>query len=175
MGKTRKEYDEDGVKLTMRTPDYLADMSGQMALGIMENLVGQMTYFYTDKVGMAVGAVGFHALVHLRVLQLLPGSDQSPDVLHLPELRPRGKTSRTPRGSRLPPYLTGVRKGNRRRQEEAGGGSRRQETVPCLLYLLQGSGCHGEAEWVYFRKIRTKTRVRSLAGRLTSRKRCEPF
>ena len=106
MGKTRKEYDEDGVKLTMRTPDYLADMSGQMALGIMENLVGQMTYFYTDKVGMAVGAVGFHALVHLRVLQLLPGSDQSPDVLHLPELRPRGKTSRTPRGSRLPPYLT---------------------------------------------------------------------
>ena len=59
MGKTRKEYDEDGVKLTMRTPDYLADMSGQMALGIMGNLVGQMTYFYTDKVGMAVGAVGF--------------------------------------------------------------------------------------------------------------------
>lgn len=58
MGKTRKEYDEDGVKLTMRTPDYLADMSGQMALGIMGNLVGQMTYFYTDKVGMAVGAVG---------------------------------------------------------------------------------------------------------------------
>ena len=136
MGKTRKEYDEDGVKLTMRTPDYLADMSGQMALGIMENLVGQMTYFYTDKVGMAVGAVGFHALVHLRVLQLLPGSDQSPDVLHLPELRPRGKTSRTPRGSRLPPYLTDG-------------------------YIVE--------------RYERRARVRSLARRLTSRKRCEPF
>ena len=58
MAKTRKEYDAEGVKLTMRTSDYLADMSGQLALGIMGNLVGQMTYFYTDKVGMAVGAVG---------------------------------------------------------------------------------------------------------------------
>ena len=58
MAKVRKEYDAEGVKLTMRTRDYLADMSGQLALGIMGNLVGQMTYFYTDKVGMAVGAVG---------------------------------------------------------------------------------------------------------------------
>ena len=53
MAKVRKEYDAEGVKLTMRTRDYLADMSGQLALGIMGNLVGQMTYFYTDKVGMA--------------------------------------------------------------------------------------------------------------------------
>ena len=58
MAKVKKEYDAEGVKLTMRTRDYLADMSGQLALGIMGNLVGQMTYFYTDKVGMAVGAVG---------------------------------------------------------------------------------------------------------------------
>ena len=58
MAKVRKEYDAEGVKLTMRTRDYLADMSGQLALGIMGNLVGQMTYFYTDKVGMAVGSVG---------------------------------------------------------------------------------------------------------------------
>ena len=58
MAKAKKEYDSEGVKLTMRTKDYLADMSGQLALGIMGNLIGQMTYFYTDKVGMAVGAVG---------------------------------------------------------------------------------------------------------------------
>ena len=58
MARVKKEYDAEGVKLTMRTGDYLADMSGQLALGIMGNLVGQMTYFYTDKVGMAVGAVG---------------------------------------------------------------------------------------------------------------------
>ena len=51
-------YDADGAKRTMKTVDYLADMSGQLSLGIMANLVGQMSYFYTDKVGMAVGAVG---------------------------------------------------------------------------------------------------------------------
>ena len=58
MAKTKKEYDSEGVKLTMRTRDYLADMSGQLALGLMANLVGQLQYFYTDKVGMAVGSVG---------------------------------------------------------------------------------------------------------------------
>ena len=58
MAKVRKEYDAEGVKLTMRTRDYLADMSGQLALGLMANLVGQLQYFYTDKVGMAVGSVG---------------------------------------------------------------------------------------------------------------------
>lgn len=58
MAKVKKEYDAEGVKLTMRTRDYLADMCGQLALGIMANLIGQLTYFYTDKVGMAVGSVG---------------------------------------------------------------------------------------------------------------------
>lgn len=51
-------YDADGAVRTMKKRDYLADMSGQLALGIMANLVGQMNYFYTDKVGMAIGSVG---------------------------------------------------------------------------------------------------------------------
>ncbi len=58
MAKVKKEFDAEGVRLTMRTRDYLADMSGQLALGLMANLVGQLQYFYTDKVGMAVGSVG---------------------------------------------------------------------------------------------------------------------
>ena len=58
MAKVKKEYDAEGVRLTMRTRDYLADMSGQLALGLMANLVGQLQYFYTDKVGIAVGSVG---------------------------------------------------------------------------------------------------------------------
>ena len=58
MAKVKKEYDAEGVKLTMRKRDYMADMSGQLALGLMANLVGQMQYFYTDKVGLAVGSVG---------------------------------------------------------------------------------------------------------------------
>lgn len=51
-------YDADGAVRTMKKVDYLADMGGQLALGIMGNLVGQMNYFYTDKVGMAIGSVG---------------------------------------------------------------------------------------------------------------------
>ena len=31
---------------------------GQLGLGLMANLVGQLQYFYTDKVGLAVGSVG---------------------------------------------------------------------------------------------------------------------
>ena len=58
MGKAKSEFDAEGVRPTMRRRDYLADMSGQLALGIMANLVGQLQYFYTDKVGMAVGSVG---------------------------------------------------------------------------------------------------------------------
>lgn len=58
MAKVKKEYDTEGVKLTMGTKDYMADMCGQLALGLMANLVGQLQYFYTDKIGVAVGSVG---------------------------------------------------------------------------------------------------------------------
>lgn len=50
--------DKDGFQRVMRKRDYLADFSGQFAQGLMANVVGQLTYFYTDKVGLAVGAVG---------------------------------------------------------------------------------------------------------------------
>lgn len=56
--KNAARYDADGARRVMRTGDYMADFSGQLALGLMGNIVGQMTYFYTDKVGMAVGSVG---------------------------------------------------------------------------------------------------------------------
>lgn len=50
--------DKDGIQKVLRRKDYLADMAGQLGLGLMANLVGQLTYFYTDKVGLAVGGVG---------------------------------------------------------------------------------------------------------------------
>lgn len=56
--KERRTVDKDGAALVMRKRDYLADFSGQLSLGIMANLVGQLQYFYTDKVGIAVGSVG---------------------------------------------------------------------------------------------------------------------
>lgn len=56
--KNAVRYDADGARRMMHTGDYLSDMSGQLALGLMANLVGQLQYFYTDKVGLAVGSVG---------------------------------------------------------------------------------------------------------------------
>ena len=60
MGKTKTadRFDSAGARRVMRKRDYLADFSGQMALGLMANLVGQLTYFYTDKVGLATMSVG---------------------------------------------------------------------------------------------------------------------
>ncbi len=56
-------FDADGTRRVMRKRDYMADFGGQLALGLMANLVGQLTYFYTDKVGMAVGGVGIVMMI----------------------------------------------------------------------------------------------------------------
>lgn len=56
--KNAVRYDAEGARKVMRGGDYAADFSGQLALGLMGNIVGQMTYFYTDKAGLAVGSVG---------------------------------------------------------------------------------------------------------------------
>ncbi|MFR8351882.1 MAG: hypothetical protein ACLVB1_03530 [Blautia obeum] len=52
MAKTKKELglDSMGVQKSMRMTDYLGDGLGQMPLNIMSGLVGQLTYFYTEKV-----------------------------------------------------------------------------------------------------------------------------
>ena len=52
--KTADRFDSAGARRVMRKRDYFADFSGQMALGLMANLVGQLSYFYTDKVGIAL-------------------------------------------------------------------------------------------------------------------------
>lgn len=58
MGK-RKELGVDsmGIPKTMRFTDYLGDGLGMVPLNIMSCLVGQMTYFYTEKVGLAAAMV----------------------------------------------------------------------------------------------------------------------
>lgn len=57
MSKKSLGKDKFGVQKVMRTGDYFADSLGQFALNAMSGLVGQLTYFYTDKVGMAAGAI----------------------------------------------------------------------------------------------------------------------
>ena len=55
MAKAKKELglDSMGIQKTMRLGDYLADAGGQFALNAISGLVGALTYFYTDKVGIA--------------------------------------------------------------------------------------------------------------------------
>ena len=43
--------------------DYLGDGLGQLPLNIMSSLVGQLTYFYTEKVGLAAGMVATMLLI----------------------------------------------------------------------------------------------------------------
>lgn len=50
--------DRDGIQKTMRMHHYLGDGAGQVALNSITGLVGMLTYFYTDKVGLAAGTVG---------------------------------------------------------------------------------------------------------------------
>lgn len=60
MGKKDKNavrYDRDGIRKVMRIRDYFADSLGMFSLNIISGLAGQMTYFYTDKVGFAAGAI----------------------------------------------------------------------------------------------------------------------
>ena len=57
MEKSKRDLgvDRNGVPKMMRKRDYLADMSGQIGMNLVANVIGQLTYFYTDKVGLAVG------------------------------------------------------------------------------------------------------------------------
>lgn len=57
MSKKALGKDKFGVQKVMRLKDYFGDSMGQFALNAISGLVGQLTYFYTDKVGMAAGAV----------------------------------------------------------------------------------------------------------------------
>ncbi len=57
MAKKPLGKDKFGVQKVMRVKDYFGDSLGQFALNATSTIVGQLTYFYTDKVGMAAGAI----------------------------------------------------------------------------------------------------------------------
>ena len=65
MRKSKRDLgvDRNGVPKMMRKRDYLADMSGQIGMNLVANVISQLTYFYTDKVGLAVGGVGIVMLI----------------------------------------------------------------------------------------------------------------
>lgn len=55
--------DKDGQQKHLHPVDYLTDSLGQFALNSINQLTGQLTYFYTTKLGMASGTVGTVLLV----------------------------------------------------------------------------------------------------------------
>ena len=57
MAKKPLGKDQFGIKKVMRGGDYFADSMGQFALNAISGMVGQLTYFYTDKAGLAAGMV----------------------------------------------------------------------------------------------------------------------
>ena len=57
MAKKPLGKDKFGIQKVMRAGDYFGDSLGQFSLNAISGLVGQLTYFYTDKVGLAAGAV----------------------------------------------------------------------------------------------------------------------
>lgn len=57
MAKKELGLDALGVQKTMTTKDYLGDAVGIIPLNSIAGLIGMMTYFYTEKVGVAAGLV----------------------------------------------------------------------------------------------------------------------
>ncbi len=63
MARKALGLDRDGVQKVMHIGDYWGDSLGQFALNAISSLIGQLTYFYTDKVGIAAGAVATMLLI----------------------------------------------------------------------------------------------------------------
>lgn len=63
MAKKELGKDKFGIQRVMRRGDYFGDCLGQFSLNAISGLVGQLTYFYTDKVGLAAGAVATSFLI----------------------------------------------------------------------------------------------------------------
>ena len=60
---TQLGLDKDGIQKQLHAKDYLTDAVGQIALNSISVMAGQMTYFYTNKVGMAAATVGTVLLI----------------------------------------------------------------------------------------------------------------
>lgn len=58
MGKKELGFDKDGIRLTMKGTDFWAYGLGVLGISVISNLVGQLGFFYTDKVGMAAEIAG---------------------------------------------------------------------------------------------------------------------
>lgn len=63
MKKKTLGVDSQGIQKTMRTSHYFGDGISQLALNTIAGLVSMLTYFYTDKIGIAAGVAGTIILI----------------------------------------------------------------------------------------------------------------
>ncbi len=63
MSRRTFEIEKTRTQMKMSIKDYFGDSLGQFAISLMTTLAGQLTYFYTDKVGLAAGIVATMFLV----------------------------------------------------------------------------------------------------------------
>ena len=94
MAKKPLGVDKMGIQKTMRFGDYLADAGGQFALNGISGLVGAITYFYTDKVGVS-------ALMTANVLLAAKVCDAFTDLI-MGKIMDNGKS---PKGKCRPWFL----------------------------------------------------------------------
>lgn len=55
----KRKVDRDGIEMVMTTKEYLGDACGNAATNCLSQVAGQLTYFYTSKVGMAASTASF--------------------------------------------------------------------------------------------------------------------
>ena len=94
MSKKQLGLDSMGIQKTMRLGDYLADSGGQFALNSISGLIGAITYFYTDKIGVA-------AMTAANVLRIAKIVDAFTDLI-MGRIMDNGKS---PKGKCRPWFL----------------------------------------------------------------------
>ncbi len=58
-----RTVDRDGIEMVMTKKEYLGDACGAAATNCLSQVAGQLTYFYTDKVGMAASTASLVQMI----------------------------------------------------------------------------------------------------------------
>ena len=61
--KKNRAVDRDGIEMVMTKKEYLGDACGAASTNCLSMLAGQLTYFYTDKVGMAASTASLVQMI----------------------------------------------------------------------------------------------------------------
>lgn len=63
VNQSNVKLDKDGIPMVMTTKEYLGDACGAASTNCLSQMAGQLTYFYTDKVGMSAASASMVQMV----------------------------------------------------------------------------------------------------------------